>query len=348
MPPIAESIGMERSRPNGKLTFCLALAGLCLLGGSVPAHGDSLSGAYLQGPIGEPIVPLPTSLDFDRDRASLGEKLFYDRRLSHDGSLACVSCHNLGEGGDDGLPLPRTAKGRSGEVNTPTIFNSALSFRLGWRGTYRRLADQVDADISDPRLMNSSWDEVLGKLRGDSGYRADFGRNYADGISRQNVLDALSAFHRSLITPNARFDDYLRGRDDALTEAEKSGYRLFKSLGCVSCHQGRNIGGNLFQKVGIFKDYFTSRGNLREIDFGRFLDTGAQRDLFVFRVPSLRNVAVTAPYFHDGSVADLGEAVRKMGEIQLGESLTDEEVGLIVQFLHSLTGEYKGRPIMSE
>src|SRR3546814_7873 len=201
---------------------------------------------------------------------------------------ACVSCHNLAEGGDDGLPLPGRAEGRSGEVNTPTIFNSALSFRLGWRGTYRRLADQIDADIEDPRLMNTSWDEVLGKLRADGGYLTAFGRTYGDGITRQNVLDALSAFHRSLITPNARFDQYLRGRDDALTEAEKRGYRLFKSLGCVSCHQGRNVGGNLFQKVGIFADYFASRGNIREIDFGRFLDTGSQHDLFLFRVPSLR------------------------------------------------------------
>src|SRR3546814_6841950 len=148
---------------------------------------------------------------------------------------------------------------------------------------FRSLADQVDADIEDPRLMNTSWTEVLGKLRADSGYLAAFARTYGNGITRENVLDALSAFHRSLITPNARFDQYLRGRDNAITAAEKRGYHLFKSLGCVSCHQGRNVGGNLFQKVGIFADYFASRGNIREIDFGRFLDTGAQQDLFVDR-----------------------------------------------------------------
>jgi cytochrome c peroxidase len=339
---------MERSRSFEKLIMCLALAGHCLLAAAGSVHGDDLPEAYPDGPAGEPIVPLPVNLDFDADRAALGERLFYDQRLSHDGTLACVSCHNLAEGGDDGVSLPRTGNGRSAEVNTPTIFNSALSFRLGWRGTYRRLADQIDADIKDPRLMNTSWDEVLGKLRGDGGYAADFGRTYEDGITRQNVLDALSAFHRSLITPNAPFDRYLRGQNDALSEGEKHGYRLFKSLGCASCHQGRNIGGNLFQKVGIFEDYFASRGNIREIDFGRFLDTGAQHDLFVFRVPSLRNVAATAPYFHDGSVAQLDDAVRRMGEIQLGETLSEEDVGLIVQFLHSLTGEYKGRPVMSQ
>lgn len=338
---------MERSGTARRLTLCLALAGHGLLG-ALTAAAEPTQEAFPNGPVGEPIVPLPLTLDFDPDRAALGERLFYDRRLSRHGTLACVSCHNLAGGGDDGLSLPGRADGRAGEVNTPTIFNSALSFRLGWRGTYRRLADQVDADIEDPRLMNTSWSEVLGKLRADSGYATAFAHTYGDGVTRENVLDALSAFHRSLITPNARFDQYLRGRENALTEAEKSGYRLFKSLGCVSCHQGRNVGGNLFQKVGIFADYFASRGNIREIDFGRFLDTGAQHDLFVFRVPSLRNVAVTAPYFHDGSVARLDDAVRKMGEIQLGESLTEEEVELIVQFLHSLTGEYKGRPIMSE
>jgi len=338
---------MERSKSGRTLTLCLAVVGHCLLTACAAVAADRPP-AFPETPADGPIVPLPLALAFDPDRAALGERLFHDRRLSHDSTLACVSCHNLAEGGDDGLPLPGRSDARRGEVNTPTIFNSVLSFRLGWRGTYRRLADQVDADIQDPRLMNTSWDEVLGKLRADSGYAAAFARTYGDGVTRQNVLDALSAFHRSLITPNSRFDQYLRGREDALSETEKRGYRLFVSLGCVSCHQGRNIGGNLFQKVGVFADYFGSRGNIREIDFGRFLDTGAQHDLFVFRVPSLRNVAVTAPYFHDGSVAQLDDAVRKMGEIQLGEGLTDEEVGLIVQFLHSLTGEFNGRPIMSE
>ena len=344
---------MERSISGRWLTRVAALGGpgllAVLLVALPPARAaDPPAKAFPEGPVGEPILPLPLALDYDPDRAALGEQLFYDHRLSGDETLACVSCHDLTAGGDDGLAVSGRVEGRSGEVNTPTIFNSVLSFRLGWRGTYRRLADQVDADIEDPRLMNTSWAEVLGKLRADSGYTAAFADTYGDDITRESVLDALSAFHRSLITPNARFDQYLRGREDALSEAEKSGYRLFKSLGCVSCHQGRNLGGNLFQKVGIFADYFASRGNLREIDFGRFLDTGAQHDLFVFRVPSLRNVAVTAPYFHDGSMAQLEDAVRKMGEIQLGERLTNEEVALIVQFLHSLTGEYKGRPVVSE
>ena len=339
---------MERSSTSIALCLAVILAGYSLLGLFGAAESAPAGEDFPNGPVGEPIIPLPALLPFDPDRAALGERLFYDQRLSHDGTLACVSCHDLAAGGDDGRALPRRSEGPSGAVNTPTIFNSALSFRLGWRGTYQRLADQVDADIRDPRLMNTSWDEVLGKLRRDSSYVTAFGRTFGEDITRENVLDALAAFHRSLITPNARFDRYLRGDKDALSQAEKHGYRLFKSLGCVSCHQGRNVGGNLFQKVGIFEDYFASRGNIREIDFGRFLDTGAQHDLFVFRVPSLRNVAATAPYFHDGSVERLDDAVRKMGEIQLGETLTEEEVGLIVQFLQSLTGEYQGRPIMPE
>lgn len=328
--------------------LCLALVGYCLLAATEAASGEALLGSERLVQTGEPILPLPQYVEVDRDRARLGEKLFHDRRLSHDGTLACVSCHNLAEGGDDGRPLPAVRTGPTGDANTPTIFNSALNFRLGWHGTYRRFADQIDADISDPRLMNTSWDEVIRKLQADADYMAAFAQTYETDITRENVIDALSAFHRSLITPNARFDQYLRGREEVLSETEKRGYQLFKSLGCASCHQGVNVGGNLFQKVGIFEDYFASRGNLREIDFGRFLDTGAQRDLFVFRVPSLRNVAVTAPYFHDGSIGQLDDAVRKMGEIQLGETLTQEQVNLIVQFLHTLTGEYRGEPIVSE
>jgi cytochrome c peroxidase len=320
-----------------------------LLLGDAAAATSGGSGDLLQNElIAEPVLPIPLEIDVSRNKAALGEKLFHDPVLSHDGTLACVSCHDLERGGDDGLPLSRTNDGRPGAINAPTVFNSALNFRLGWRGNYRRLGDQIEADLYNPKLMNTSWGELLPKLRADTGYAVNFGRTYEDGITKENVLDALSAFHRSLLTPNARFDQYLRGRKDALSEDEKRGYRLFKSLGCVSCHQGTNIGGNLFQKVGIFKDYFASRGNVREIDFGRFLDTGAERDLFVFRVPGLRNVAVTAPYFHDGSVHQLGDAVRKMAEIQLGEPLTEEEISLIVKFLHTLTGEYDGRPIVTE
>ena len=336
---------MERLRTIEHFGLCLAVVGQFLLGEVSAAPGGEQGQVLQSEPATESLVPIPLEIDVDRDRAALGERLFHDPRLSHDGALACVSCHDLEQGGDDGLPLSRTNDGGPGLINAPTVFNSALNFRLGWRGNYRRLDDQIEADLYDPKLMNTSWGELLPRLQADTSYAVNFGRIYEDGITKENVLDALSAFHRSLLTPNARFDQYLRGREDALSEDEKAGYRLFKSLGCVSCHQGTNIGGNLFQKVGIFKDYFASRGDVREIDFGRFLDTRAERDIFVFRVPSLRNVAVTAPYFHDGSVDRLDDAVRKMAEIQLGEALTKKEISLIAQFLRTLTGEYNGQPI---
>jgi cytochrome c peroxidase len=336
---------MQRLNTIEHFVLRLAIVGLMLLGVMTAAPAGEQAQVLQNEPAAEPIVPIPLEIDVDRDKAALGERLFHDPRLSHDDALACVSCHDLERGGDDGLPLSRTNDGRPGMINAPTVFNSVLNFRLGWRGNYRRLDDQIEADLYDPKLMNTSWGELLPKLRAETGYTVDFRRIYEDGVTKENILDALSAFHRSLLTPNARFDQYLRGREDALSDDEKRGYRLFKSLGCVSCHQGANIGGNLFQKVGIFKDYFAGRGNVREIDFGRFLDTGAERDLFVFRVPSLRNVAVTAPYFHDGSVAQLDDAVRKMAEIQLGQALTEEEIGLIMRFLRTLTGEYNGQPI---
>ena len=339
---------MERPRSITSRALRIVVFGGVLLSQVAAPHADVQDGVFSVRLNGEPIMPIPLEIPIDRDRAALGEKLFHDPLLSRDSTLACVYCHDLERGGDDGLPLSRTNDGSSGVINAPTVFNSALNFRLGWRGNYRRLEDQIEADLYDPRLMNTSWGELLPKLRDETGYAVDFERTYEDGITKENVLDALSAYHRSLLTPNARFDQYLRGRKDALSEEEERGYRLFKSLGCVSCHQGQNIGGNLFQKMGVFKDYFASRGNIGEIDFGRFIDTGAERDLFVFRVPSLRNVAVTAPYFHDGSVKRLDEAVRKMAEVQLGETLTGEETRLILRFLHTLTGEYKGRPLEAE
>ena len=241
--------------------------------------------------------------------------------------------------------MSRTNRGEPGTINAPTVFNSALNFRLGWRGNYRTLEDQIEADLHDPTLMNSSWEELLPKIQSVAEYADAFRHGFPSGVVKKNVLAALSAFHHSLLTPNARFDQYLRGRQDALTEDEKQGYRLFRSLGCVTCHQGMNVGGNLFQKMGVFEDYFAKRGDITKVDFGRFTETGADRDLFVFRVPSLRNVAVTAPYFHDGSVGRLDEAVRKMAEVQLGETLTEEEIGLIVQFLRTLTGEYRGKSL---
>jgi cytochrome c peroxidase len=192
--------------------------------------------------------------------------------------------------------------------------------------------------------MNTSWAELLPKLQQDVSYPREFTHAYGGGPTRPRVLDALAAFQRSLATPNSRFDRYLRGEGDALAPAEEQGYRLFKSYGCIACHQGANLGGNLFQRVGIFGDLFPPH-MASEADLGRLSITGIESDRKVFRVPGLRNVAVTAPYFHGGQTASLSEAVEIMARSQLGRELPAQDVDLIVRFLHALTGEYQGRSL---
>jgi cytochrome c peroxidase len=233
-------------------------------------------------------------------------------------------------------------------LNIPTVFNTTLNFRQHWRGNFRMLEEQAEAVLITLNVMNTSWQELLAKLRADPDYTQAFATLYPAGLQPAQVLDAIASFERSLLTPNARFDRYLRGQPEAITEEEKRGYQLFKAYGCVACHQGVNVGGNLFQKFGIFENYLAERGNATEADLGRFTITHDERDRYVFRVPSLRNVAVTAPYFHDGSVPTLEKAVGIMARAQLGRTLTAEEIGLIVKFLHTLTGEYQGRSLAVE
>jgi cytochrome c peroxidase len=293
----------------------------------------------------EPITPVPPDVPLAADKVALGERLFHDVRLSRGDAMACASCHRLAEGGDDNLARSPGIHGKLLDFNTPTVFNAALSFRLNWRGNFRSLQEQIEAVLYDPDLMNTSWEELLPKLRADASYREAFDAIYGSAPEPPHVLDALATFERSLITPDAPFDRYLRGERDALERDAERGYELFKVYGCTACHQGVNVGGNLFQKFGIFQDPFAGAAALSEADLGRFTITGKDADRHVFRVPSLRNVALTAPYFHDGDVASLEEAVESMARSQLGRSLSAQEIDLIVAFLRSLTGAYRGRPL---
>ena len=293
----------------------------------------------------EPISPVSSPQAIDMAKIALGETLFRDVNLSRDGTFACSSCHQLDSGGDDGRVRSVAADGRSLEFNTPTVFNAALNFRLNWRGNFRILEEQNEAVLLDPTLMNTSWEELLPKLRRNSTYTERFAEVYGGAPARDNVLDALAAFQRSLVTPDARFDKYLRGERTALTADEARGYELFKDYGCIACHQGANVGGNLFEKFGIFADPFDRRRARSESDLGRFTITGQERDRHVFRVPSLRNVALTAPYFHDGRTASLVEAVKIMAASQLGRELPEADARTIAGFLKTLTGEYRGAPL---
>jgi cytochrome c peroxidase len=293
---------------------------------------------------GDPVTPL-RPIDLDAAKVELGLKLFHDPRLSHGDAVACASCHRLDAGGDDDRPRAPGADGRPLDYNAPTIFNVALNFRFNWRGNFETLEQQNESVLLDARVMNTSWPELLPKLRADASYPREFTRLYGGGPSRERVLDALVIFQRSLTTPNSRFDRHLRGEGDVLSPAEQQGYRLFQSYGCIACHQGANLGGNLFQRVGIFRDLFPLQATAVEADLGRFTITGMEADRKVFRVPGLRNVAVTAPYFHNGHTGSLAEAVEIMARSQLGRELPPHDVDLIVQFLHALTGEYQGRSL---
>lgn len=288
----------------------------------------------------EPIIPIPLTTDLDAAQVALGEKLFHDPRLSRNNAFSCATCHRLNQGGGDGVPRPPTLTGDLHPRNTPTVFNVSLNSRFHWDGGFRTLEAEAEAALHDPTIMNTDWADVLPKLQADTDYVSAFNGAYPGGLTRANVLHALASFERSLITPNARFDQYLRGDTDALSDAEKRGYDLFKSYGCVACHQGVNVGGNMFQRFGIFRNQDRSR---EDDDAGRFGVTGVERDRQVFRVPGLRNVALTAPYYHDGRVQALETAVDLMATRQLGRPLQTREIELIVQFLHTLTGEYQGR-----
>jgi cytochrome c peroxidase len=293
---------------------------------------------------GEPIMPVPLFVGLDEKKVALGEQLFNDPRLSRDNSISCASCHALEKGGTDRLALSTGIGGKVGEVNAPTVFNSAYNFKQFWDGHAETLEDQIEGPTHNTLEMDSNWTEIITKLKASPDYVQAFSAIYPGEIQGDNIKDAIATFERSLITPNARFDRYLRGETNALTDEEKQGYQLFKSYGCVSCHQGINVGGNLFQKFGLMGDYFAGR-KVSKADFGRFNVTGKETDKYVFKVPSLRNVALTAPYFHDGSAKQLEDAVMIMSFYQLGRPLSLDDRDAIVKFLKTLSGEYKGKSL---
>jgi cytochrome c peroxidase len=211
--------------------------------------------------------------------------------------------------------------------NTPTVFNAALNFRLNWEGNVRSLEREAEEGLRNPAIMASSAEQALVKISADEVMTQRFRVTYGRAPDVPALLNAIATYERSLLTPGSRFDRWLAGETSAISPEELSGYQLFKSLGCISCHQGVNVGGNLFQRHGIFRTL------------------GAPEPELV-RVPSLRTVAATAPYFHDGSAATLNEAVRQMGLAQLDRVLTDSQIGSIVAFLRTLTGAYQGRSVV--
>jgi cytochrome c peroxidase len=334
-------------RQSGTLFLLVSLIALCLFlekAMSVTETSGVPPDSSAAAPR-EPIAPLPFSLALDPKRVALGERLFHDVRLSRDNNRSCAVCHPLDRGGMDRQPRAASSSGAQQLRNTPTIFNVGFNAAFNWDGISNTLEAQAEIVLLNPRLMNTTWPELLAKLRADPDYVAGFNSAYSEGLTPANVTEAIASFLRSLLTPNARFDRYLRGERHALKAAEQQGYGLFKSYGCVACHQGVNIGGNMYQKFGVFAETREGEMPAAVVDLGRYSVTKALRDREVFRVPSLRNVAVTAPYFHDGRARTLEEAVTTMARVQLGRTLTAQENSLIVQFLDTLTGEFRGRSL---
>jgi cytochrome c peroxidase len=292
----------------------------------------------------DPVEPLRL-LDLDPKRVKLGERLFRDPRVSGDGSVSCESCHLREEGGADGRVHPMLGTRSEGTVNTPSIYNLAYDHRYNWSARFDDLGPQLDANLRNPLTMASNWPHVGRVVAADAGYVHDFATAYPGGATAENARDALVVYQLSLVTPSSRFDRWLDGEQGAITAIEKSGYALFKRYGCISCHQGKNLGGNMVERLGVMRDYFAYRGHVTDADLGRFAVTHDERDRYVFRVPSLRNVERTAPYFHDGSAATLEDAVDVMARYQLGRPLEGDDAERIVAFLKTLTGTLHGAPL---
>lgn len=286
----------------------------------------------------EPILPMPETLNLDEAKVQVGRQLFHDGRLSRDGSVSCASCHDLRHGGVDGLSHSVGIGGSVGGINAPSVLTAALNFRQFWDGRSPTLEDQAAGPVHNPIEMNANWDLVIPRLEGDTDFRRKFVAAFPEGINGNTITQAIAEFERSLLTPS-RFDRWLRGDDRALSRDELAGYRLFKRHGCIACHQGVNIGGNLYQRFGIMRDPFAGKEAMNSADLGRYNVTHKEEDRFVFKVPTLRNIALTAPYFHDGSSRKLDDAVRIMGWAQLGTELPEHDVELITLFLNTLTGE---------
>jgi cytochrome c peroxidase len=291
-----------------------------------------------------PVTPIPLTVQVDEGKVLLGERLYNDPLLSHDNSTSCETCHDLAKGGTDQRQVSEGINGALGPINSPTTFNSGFFISQFWDGRAKDLAEQAAGPVNNPLEMGSNWAEVIGKLSQDPSYVQAFDRSYSNGIRAENITDAIAEYEKSLITPNCAFDRYLRGDRHALTDDEQDGYRLFREYGCISCHQGVALGGNMYQTVGVMEDYFARRPKTK-VDYGRFNVTGDEWNRYQFKVPTLRNITITYPYLHDGSAENLDEVLQVMWKSQLGRPVRAEESEKIVKFLKTLIGTYKGKSL---
>ena len=306
---------------NSSSVISMLAAGVGLLSASVGAQ--------------EPIQVLQPVQNVNLAQVELGKKLYFDPRLSKSGFISCNSCHNLSMGGTDNLKTSIGHKWAQGPINAPTVLNSSRNLAQFWDGRAKDLKEQAGGPIANPGEMASNHTLAVEVLKSIPGYVREFKLVFGTGkVTIDEVTQAIAEFEKTLVTPNSRFDQWLLGKKDVLTRKELAGYELFKSSGCSGCHNGPAVGGNSFQKMGLVEPYKTS--SKAE---GLVAVSGKDADRFKFKVPTLRNVELTYPYFHDGEAETLTEAVDIMGRLQLGRKFSEAENAQIVAFLKTLTGE---------
>ncbi|MDP2869565.1 cytochrome-c peroxidase [Methyloversatilis sp.] len=303
-----------------------------LLAAAIAAvSGVAVSQAFRE----EPIKPIRPPQNINLGMVELGKKLYFDPRLSKSGFISCNSCHNLSMGGTDNIPTSIGDRWQQGPINAPTVLNSSLNVAQFWDGRAADLKEQAGGPIANPGEMAFSHTLAISVLGTIPGYVREFRQVFGtEKIDIDQVTLAIAEFEKTLVTPNSRFDQWLLGRDDALTAQELAGYELFKDSGCIACHNGEAVGGATFQKMGLVEPYKSTSSAE-----GRSAVTGKDIDRFNFKVPTLRNVELTYPYFHDGAANTLAESVTIMGRLQLGRKFSPDENARIVAFLKTLTGD---------
>jgi cytochrome c peroxidase len=293
------------------------------------------------------IYPLRRPSGLDERKVALGEAMYHDVRLSGDNTISCASCHDLSKGGTDNEPVSTGVGGQLGGINAPTTFNAVHNLAQFWDGRAPDLAAQADGPPNNPIEMATNWDEVIAKLSRDQAVVEAFEEAYGV-LDDAAIRDAIANYEATLVTPNDGLDRYLTGDEQGLTEEQQAGWALFQEVGCNTCHVGPAMGGGSYEKMGLHGNYMADRGNPTDADLGRFSVTGDEHDKAHFKVPTLRNVTLTYPYYHDGSCETLEQAVRKMGHYERGRELTDSEVAQIVAFLGALVGDLPAPPSSAE
>lgn len=306
------------------------------------ARGSGVSAEFENEPV-RPLMPAPKT---DPRKVELGRLLYHDTRLSADNTISCATCHGLDTGGVDRLRYSKGVNGQLGGVNAPTVFNATFNHRQFWDGRAADLAEQAGGPPLNPvEMASASWEQIVEKLNRDEAFKNKFAEVYPEGLSGKTITDAIAEFEKTLVTPNSRFDKYLKGDKNALTKDEIEGYGLFKAAKCATCHTGHNLGGLSFEYMGVLNDYFADRGDMTDADKGLFNFEKAEKNVGKFKTPTLRNVALTPPYFHDGTVTSLEKAAAHMLKYQSGVRLSDADIKKIVLFLETLTGQYDGKPL---